>query len=86
MESLTYDERLVALKLPSLSCRNRSDLVLLYKIMLNLTDNDLSKLFHLHSSVSVSSIVTRGHSLKFYELKPRINIYKFSFQCHVIKL
>ena len=30
MESLTYDERLVILKLPSLSCRrNRSDLVLL---------------------------------------------------------
>ena len=87
MESLTYDERLVALKLPSLSCRrNRSDLILLYKIMHNLIDTSLSKLFQLHSSVSVSNIVTRGHSLKLYEPKPRINIFKFSFQCRVVKL
>ena len=71
MESLTYYERLVTLKLPSLSCRrNWSDLNLLYKIMHNLIDTDLSKLFHLHSFVSVSSIVTRGHFLKLYEPKP----------------
>ena len=80
MESLTYDERLVALKLPWLSCRrNRSDLIPLYKIMHNLIDTDLSKLFYHHSSVSVSSIVT-CYSLKLFETKPRINIYlKFPF-------
>ena len=41
MESLTYDERFVALKFPSLSCRrNLPDLILLYKIMHNLIDTD----------------------------------------------
>ena len=54
--------------------------------MHNLIDADLSKLFHLHSSVFVSSIVTRGHFLKLYEPKPRINIFKFSFQCRIVKL
>ena len=68
MESPTYGERLVSLKFLSLSRRrNRSDLILLYKIMHNLIDTDLSKLFHLHSSVSVSSIDTCGHSLKLYK-------------------
>ena len=54
--------------------------------MSNLIDTDLSKLFHLLSSVSVSSIFTRGHSLKLYELKSCINIFKFSFQYRVVKL
>ena len=70
-ESLIYNERLVALKLPSFSCR-LNDLTLLHKSMHNLIDTDLSKLFHLHPSVSVSSIVTRGHSLKLHEPKPRM--------------
>ena len=73
--TFTHDERLVALKLSSLSClRNRSDLIPLNKVMHNLIDTDLSKLFHLHSSVSVSGIVTRGYSLKLYEPIPRLNI------------
>ena len=80
MESTTYDERLVALKLPSLSClRSPPDLILLYKIMHSLIGTDLSKLFQLHSPVSISNIVTRGHSLKLYEPKLRINILKFFF-------
>ena len=79
MESLTLQKSLVALKLPLLSCcRNRSDLILLNKIMCNLINTDSSKLFYLHSSFSVSSIITSGHILKLYKPKPRINIFKFS--------
>ena len=49
MKSLICNERLVALKLPSLFCRrNQPNLILLHKIMHNLIDTDLSKLFHLH--------------------------------------
>ena len=55
-------------------------------MMQNLIGTDLSKLLYLHSSVSVSNIATRGHSDKFYEPKPHINIFKFSFQSHVVKL
>ena len=54
--------------------------------MHNLIDIDLSKLFYLHSSVSVPSFVTRGHSLTFYESKPYINKFKFSSQYRVVKL
>ena len=42
--------------------------------------------FYLHSSVSVSSIVTRGHFHKLYKPKPFINILKFSFQCRIVNL
>ena len=54
--------------------------------MHNLIGTDLSQLFHFHSSVSVLRIVTHGHFLELYEPKPRINIFKFSFQCRDIKL
>ena len=42
-------------------------------------DTGISKLFHLHLSALVSNIVTRHHSLKLNEPKPRINKFKFPF-------
>ena len=54
--------------------------------MRNLTDNNFTKLFHLHSSCSVSKIVTRCYSLKLCEPKLRIDIFKFSLQCRIVKL
>jgi hypothetical protein len=86
LHSLSYPERLDVLNLPSLSCRRtRSDLTFLYKILHNLVDPELSNLFHLMSSVSSTSMLTRGNSLKLHPPKPRTDMLKYAFHCRVVK-
>ena len=54
--------------------------------MHNLIDPELSKLFQLSSSVSSTSIITRGHTMKLYQPKPRIDMFKFASSNRVVKL
>jgi len=86
LPDLPYCERLNATNLPSLSCRRvRADLIMLYKIVHNLVDPELSKLFKLMSSVSLTNMVTKGHSLKLHQPKPRTDMLKYAFQCRVVQ-
>ena len=71
LSTLSYDERLLQLKLPTLQYRRqRSDLILLYKITHNLnlldTDTHCKQCPHNQSMLSPSlSSNTRGHNLKY---------------------
>jgi hypothetical protein len=86
LHNLSYAERLEVLNLPSLSSRRiRADLTLMYKIMHNLVDPELSKLFQLKSSVSTTTMFTRGNTLKLNQPKPRTDMLKYAFYCRVVK-
>ena len=70
LSSLSYNERLQELKLPTLQYRRlRTDLILIYKLTHNLTTLDTNthcKKCHLKNMLTPSlSSTTRGHNLKF---------------------
>ena len=74
----TYKERLAILNLPSQECRRVFiDLVFLYKIMHDLSDNKLQQLFP--HTVLRTPILLRRHSHQFDIPKPSSDLLKSSF-------
>ena len=66
----TYPERLTSLGLPSLEYRrDRADMVQVYKIMNNFDLVDKNKMFTVSEYTE-----TRGHPLKIYKRRFRLNI------------
>ena len=77
---LPYEERLKHLKLPTLEYRRaRGDMLQTYKIIYKLDDLDPDLLFNM-----AEGSITRGHPLKLFKPRARLDIRKFSFSNRVI--
>ena len=77
----TYEERLVHLNLTTLETRRlRGDLIEVFKIFKGFDNVDSSKFFELHSTH------TRGHSLKVFKSRCRLDCRKFSFSQRVVNI
>lgn len=82
VQNLSYPERLRALGLPSLEYRReRADVVQVYKILNNIDKMEKNKLFTMAPCKS-----TRGHPLKLYKRKARLNVRFNSFGNRVVNL
>ena len=80
LSGLPYHERLRWLGLQSLETRRRrADLIFTYQLLHNLVDYDFRRLFHLADYQG-----TRGHPLKLFKTRGRIDARKFSFALRVI--
>ena len=80
IKNLSYEERLIALKLPSLKYRRlRGDMINVFK-MLSHDEQSCSHLLPLHES----KYSTRGHDLKLTKRRHNCNMTKFSFSYRVI--
>ena len=76
---LSYEMRLRKLNLPTLSYRRlRGDVIEAYKILTGKYDNDVSNFIPLRRDS-----FTRGHHLKIYKSRPRLNIRKNTFAYRV---
>jgi hypothetical protein len=76
MKGKEYEERLRELKLPTLKYRRlRGDMIELFKIVKNINDPEVTQdLIQFRTDTN-----TRGHSLKIYKKRPRLDIRKHSF-------
>ena len=77
MKNKTYEERLELLKLPSLAYRRlRGDLIEMYKIATLKYDEDVSEGLLVFANDEAG---TRGHSLKLFKIRCRLEVRKRSF-------
>jgi ribonuclease P/MRP protein subunit RPP40 len=75
MADLSYMDRLRRLKLPTLSYRRvRGDMIELFKILTGKYDPEVSSFIQVAGDTT-----TRGHNLKLYKRRARLNIRKNSF-------
>ena len=75
MSDLSYEERLRVLKLPTLAYRRiRGDMIEMYKILTEKYDPEVTNFIQMNTTSS-----TRGHNLKIYKIRPRLNVRKYSF-------
>ena len=73
--NLSYEQRLKILNLQSLYARRvRGDLVETYKILNGLTGTHINNYFTLNTNS-----ITRGHSMKLFKERSRLNISKYFF-------
>lgn len=80
LSNMSYKERLIELKLPSLSYRRlRGDMIETFKILNDKYDFDPTTLFKLRKDS-----VTRGNDQKLYKQRSRLNIRKYSFTNRVV--
>ncbi|MEW8547072.1 MAG: reverse transcriptase family protein [Candidatus Thiodiazotropha sp.] len=78
---MSYSERLKILGLPSLEYRReRADVIQVYKILHEIDKIDKEKLFTVARYTS-----TRGHSLKLYKYRSRLNVRANSFSNRVVE-
>ncbi|MES9905973.1 MAG: reverse transcriptase family protein [Sedimenticola sp.] len=76
----SYQERLLKLGLPSLEYRrDRSDLLQAYKIIYGIDKLDKHKMFTMATYNR-----TRGHTLKIYKQRPRLNVSMNAFSNRVV--
>ena len=74
VKHLSYKERLVRLKLPTLKYRRiRGDMIEVYKILTDKYDNDVN--IHLERQ---KDSITRGHSLKLVHPRCHYDLRKYS--------
>jgi ribonuclease P/MRP protein subunit RPP40 len=79
LEKMKYEDRLSALGLTTLQTRRlRGDLIEAFKICRNFEDVDYQQFFRL------SNTGLRGHSLKMYKERARLDIRKFSFSNRIV--
>ena len=77
---LSYNERLQALKLPTLQYRRkRGDMITTYKIFHGLVDTDPSKFFKINQNK------TRGHRYKIVLNKCRLDVRKNFYSQRIVK-
>ena len=80
LSNLPYEERLKILHLHSLYARRlRGDLILTYRILNGLISISSDDLFTLNTNSR-----TRGHNLKLYKKRSRLNISKYFFSNRVV--
>ena len=80
MSHLSYSERPLALRLPSLEYRHeKADVIQVYKILLDIDEVDKNKLFTLSEYTA-----TRGHSFKLFKRRLRLKIRANSFSNRVV--
>ena len=80
LSGMSYEERLRALKLPTLSYRRvRGDMIEVYKLLNNHYYYDSTQLLKLREGNT-----TRGNTMKLYKQRPRIDIRKYSFSHRVV--
>ena len=80
VQHLPYHERLRSLRLPSLEYRReRADMVQVYKVLHNIDKVDKDKLFQM-----ATYSATRGHSLKLFKRRNRLNVRANYFSQRVI--
>ena len=80
--SLTYEERLKTLGLPSLEYRRlRADMIEGYKILNNIDKVDINKFFTI-----IERNITRGNDLKLYKGRSRLNIRANVFSNRVVDM
>ena len=80
--SLTYEERLKTLGLPSLEYRRlRADMIEGYKILNNIDKVDINKFFTI-----IERLITRGNDLKLYKGRSRLNIRANVFSNRVVDM
>ena len=74
MSNLSYEERLQRLKLPSLAYRRvRGDMIEMYKILTEKYDPEVTNF------IKTNPTTTRGHNLKIFKNRTRLNVRKYSF-------
>ena len=82
MKKLEYEERLRALKLPSLEFRRiRGDMIEVYKILYKMYDPITT-----NSLLTIDTNTTRGHNLKLKKVSFRTEKYKHFFTNRVVNL
>ena len=80
IKHLSYSERLKTLGLPTLEYRReRADMIQVYKILHDIDKADREKLFQMAAYTS-----TRGHPLKLFKKRCRLNLRKNYFSQRVI--
>ena len=83
LKDLTYEERLRALKLPTLAYRRlRGDLIQVYKIMSGKCDREVCEGLIVRREGERSS----GHPLKIFKERPKLDIRKYGFPHRVVDL
>ena len=76
-KELDYKERLKRLNLPTLSYRRlRGDMIEIYKILTGKYDSSVTSNF---VTLRENDSITRGHNLKIFKERCRLNILKNSF-------
>lgn len=82
LSTLTYEERLRKLKLPTLAYRrSRGDMIEMYKILSGKYDDDVSDFI---SPCTDSN--TRGHHLKLYKTRSRLDVRKYTFTQRAVEI
>ena len=85
MKELSYKERLILLKLPTLQYRRyRGDMIELYKLSHGIYDEDVAKDFISFGSKHKSGYHLRGHHLSIYKEKYVKDIRKNVFKCRTV--
>ena len=80
IQDLEYDQRLVTLKLPTLTYRrHRADMIMVYNIMQGNVDLQLEIFLHLNLSS-----VTRGHNFKLFKPHAQKNVQSKFFSVRTI--
>ena len=80
LSSLEYDERLVTLKLPTLSYqRHRADMIMVYNILQENVNLQPELFFHLNLSSA-----TRGHDFKLFKPHAQKNVRSKFFSVRTI--
>jgi len=82
VKHLSYKERLVRLKLPTLKFRPiRGDMIEVYKILTDKYDSNVN--IHLERQ---KDSITRGHSLKLIHPRCHYDLRKYSFTVRIVNL
>ena len=80
LSSLSYEERLHKIKIPTLAYRRiRGDMIETYKILTRKYDPEVSNFIKLREDS-----YTRGHKYKIYKYRPRLNVRKYSFCMRIV--
>ena len=86
LKDMSYRERLESLRLPNLLYRRgRGDMIECYKLLNGKYDPEVSNVLTLHNQATETHR-TRGHSLKLYTGKHRVNQSKYFFSNRVTRL
>jgi hypothetical protein len=82
LSSLSYEDRLRKLKLPTLAYkRSRGDMIELYKILTGKYDEDVSNFLRTRDEST-----TRGHQYNLYKSHSRLDIRKYSFTQRTVEI
>ena len=80
LRNLSYKDRLIALDLPTLAYRRkRGDMIMVFKIMKGIVD------LHYTTFFKLSTNNTRGHELKLFKQRSRLNVRRNFFSQRIVE-